>query len=46
MDKGFKNSLQLVSDKIEKLATLLLSSSEGMKGIEEVKFICKILPFY
>ncbi len=30
-----------ISEKIQKLATLLASSSEGMKGIEELKFICE-----
>lgn len=30
-----------ISEKIQKLATLLVSSSEGMKGIEELKFICE-----
>jgi histidyl-tRNA synthetase len=30
-----------ISDKIQKLASLLASSSEGMKGIEELKFICE-----
>jgi histidyl-tRNA synthetase len=30
-----------ISEKIEKLASLLASSSEGMKGIEELKFICE-----
>jgi len=29
-----------ISDKIEKLAQLLASSNEGMKGVEELKFIC------
>jgi histidyl-tRNA synthetase len=30
-----------ISEKIQKLATLLASSFEGMKGIEELKFICE-----
>ena len=30
-----------ISEKIQKLASLLASSSEGMKGIEELKFICE-----
>ena len=30
-----------ISEKIQKLATLLSSSAEGMKGIEELKFICE-----
>lgn len=30
-----------ISEKIQKLATLLSSSTEGMKGIEELKFICE-----
>ena len=30
-----------ISEKIQKLATLLASSSEGMRGIEELKFICE-----
>ena len=30
-----------ISEKIQKLATLLVTSSEGMKGIEEIKFICE-----
>jgi len=30
-----------ISEKIQKLATLLATSSEGMKGIEELKFICE-----
>ena len=30
-----------ISEKIQKLATLLVTSSEGMKGIEELKFICE-----
>lgn len=30
-----------ISEKIQKLATLLASSSQGMKGIEELKFICE-----
>ena len=30
-----------ISEKIQKLATLLASSKEGMKGIEELKFICE-----
>ena len=30
-----------ISEKIQKLASLLVSSSEGMKGIEELKFICE-----
>ncbi len=29
-----------ISEKIEKLAVLLASSIEGMKGVEELKFIC------
>ena len=29
-----------ISEKIEKLAVLLSSSIEGMKGVEELKFIC------
>ena len=29
-----------ISEKIDKLSTLLSSSSEGMKGVEELKFIC------
>lgn len=35
------NFTGLISEKIEKLASLLASSSEGMKGIEELKFICE-----
>ncbi|RAR75783.1 histidine--tRNA ligase [Flavobacterium aciduliphilum] len=30
-----------IQEKIEKLATLLASSQEGMKGIEELRFICE-----
>ena len=30
-----------ISEKIQKLATLLASSSEGMRGIVELKFICE-----
>ncbi|MCO6174025.1 histidine--tRNA ligase [Flavobacterium sp. NRK F10] len=30
-----------ISEKIEKLAQLLSTSAEGMKGIEELKFICE-----
>jgi histidyl-tRNA synthetase len=30
-----------ISEKIQKLAALLATSSEGMKGIEELKFICE-----
>ncbi len=30
-----------ISEKIQKLATLLASSSEGIKGVEELKFICE-----
>lgn len=30
-----------ISEKIQKLATLLATSSEGMKGIEELKYICE-----
>ena len=30
-----------ISEKIQKLASLLASSSEGMRGIEELKFICE-----
>ena len=30
-----------ISEKIQKLDSLLASSSEGMKGIEELKFICE-----
>ncbi len=30
-----------ISEKIEKLANLLSSSDEGMKGVEELQFICK-----
>ncbi len=30
-----------ISEKIEKLALLLASSQEGMKGVEELRFICK-----
>jgi len=30
-----------ISEKIQKLAALLASSAEGMKGIEELKFICE-----
>lgn len=30
-----------ISEKIEKLSTLLISSDEGMKGISELKFICE-----
>jgi histidyl-tRNA synthetase len=30
-----------ISEKIQKLATLLALSTEGMKGIEELKFICE-----
>lgn len=29
-----------ISEKIEKLSTLLTSSAEGLKGVEELKFIC------
>ena len=29
-----------ISEKIEKLAQLLASSNEGMKGVEELRFIC------
>ena len=29
-----------ISEKIEKLSSLLTSSAEGMKGVEELKFIC------
>ena len=29
-----------ISEKIEKLATLLSASQEGMKGVEELQFIC------
>ncbi|WP_442787172.1 histidine--tRNA ligase, partial [Flavobacterium suncheonense] len=29
-----------ISEKIEKLSALLVSSEEGMKGVEELKFIC------
>jgi histidyl-tRNA synthetase len=29
-----------ISEKIEKLSVLLSSSSEGMKGVEELRFIC------
>ncbi len=32
-----------ISEKIQKLATLLVTSSEGMKGIEELKFICEVV---
>lgn len=32
-----------ISEKIQKLASLLASSSEGMKGIEELKFICEAI---
>ena len=35
------NFTGLISEKIQKLASLLASSSEGMKGIEELKFICE-----
>ena len=30
-----------ISEKIEKLSTLLAASTEGMKGVEELKFICE-----
>jgi histidyl-tRNA synthetase len=30
-----------ISEKIQKLAALLATSSEGMKGIDELKFICE-----
>ncbi|MFY0482433.1 histidine--tRNA ligase [Flavobacterium sp. PLA-1-15] len=30
-----------ITEKIEKLATLLASSEEGLKGVEELKFICE-----
>lgn len=30
-----------ISEKIEKLANLLSSSNEGMKGVEELQFICE-----
>jgi histidyl-tRNA synthetase len=30
-----------ISEKIQKLAALLASSAEGMKGVEELKFICE-----
>jgi histidyl-tRNA synthetase len=30
-----------ISEKIEKLASLLSSSQEGMKGVEELQFICE-----
>lgn len=30
-----------INEKIEKLATLLASSEEGMKGVEELRFICQ-----
>jgi histidyl-tRNA synthetase len=30
-----------ISEKIEKLSLLLASSAEGMKGVEELKFICE-----
>lgn len=30
-----------IAEKIEKLATLLASSEEGLKGVEELKFICE-----
>lgn len=29
-----------INEKLEKLATLLASSEEGMKGVEELRFIC------
>ena len=29
-----------IKEKLEKLAALLLNSSEGMKGVEELRFIC------
>ena len=31
------------NDKIEKLTTLLASSNEGLKGVEELKFICNAI---
>lgn len=30
-----------IAEKIEKLATLLASSEEGLKGVEELRFICE-----
>ncbi|MGX7666910.1 histidine--tRNA ligase [Flavobacterium pedocola] len=30
-----------IAEKLEKLSTLLASSTEGMKGVEELKFICE-----
>ena len=32
-----------INEKIEKLATLLASSTEGTKGVEELKFICNAI---
>ena len=32
-----------INEKIEKLATLLASSTEGLKGVEELKFICNAI---
>jgi histidyl-tRNA synthetase len=32
-----------IPEKIEKLATLLASSNEGLKGVEELKFICNAI---
>jgi histidyl-tRNA synthetase len=32
-----------ISEKIQKLASLLASSAEGMKGVEELKFICEAI---
>lgn len=32
-----------INEKIEKLATLLAASTEGIKGVEELKFICNAI---